>query len=438
MRFLVLGLALLLTACPRGAPTPATPLDSEPDAGGEPDGGTGGGGEGEGEGEPPDAGENADGGADAGVLDAGAADAGVFDAGPQFPFDGGPEPLCDDPALHNGGDGACVAVGVCSADYFLRPDGRCTAWRATAPLPVPVRTLRLVVDGLRLYLLGTHEDRFRADEAQTSLVDGELETWRVIQRSRRDDGMAAVAIHEGRVFVLGGMDPNSWATSRALSVAEITPDGAIGAWSIHSAALTVPRRLAAAFVRDDVLYVHGGQNGNDVLSTIEAIPLLPDGGLGPASLIGATPGAAARHHGLLVQDHLLLAGGGGSLSSPWVWSAGSGFPDVWDPIPGYGVTGGTCILAVGDELVSIGGLESFDFIGTKSSDLVFAARFVDGAVEDWEPRGPLDIDRRAGDCAIVGDYMVVVGGSRARSGFDPVNLVSIAKVDAVLRSVEAP
>jgi hypothetical protein len=436
MRFLVLGLALLLTACPRGAPTPAAPLDSEPDAGGEPDGGTGGEGEGEGEGEPPDAGENADGGADAGVLDAGAADAGVFDAGPQFPSDGGPEPLCEDPALHNGGDGTCVAVGVCSADYFLRPDGRCTAWRATAPLPGALGTLRLLVRGGALYVVGAHENGSTPNELWTSVVDGELAPWQPFVKPRRDASQAAAALSGDRLVLVGGMDERTWATSAVVSMASFGDDGVPRDWVVSATSLLVPRRLAMAFVWNETLFVHGGMNGNDILSTLEAIPLLPDGTLGAPTLIGATPSPMTSHHALLLGDAQVLFAG--DTGTEWVMSAGSGFPDVWESTPGHGVTEAPCILLAGDRLIAIGGLQSFANIGSKTSDLTFSASLHDGLVGEWEPRGPLDIDRMAGDCAQVDDFLIVVGGTRARFQFRSTELVSIARLDAVLRSVEAP
>lgn len=383
---------------------------------------------------------------DHGAEDSGQADAGEVedagspeDAGPQFPFDGGPAPLCDDPALHNGGDGACVPAGTCSVDFFLRPDGRCTAWRQTAPLPQPAQSLRLVVRGTDLYAVGTFD--FELDppiDARTRLVDGELEPWTPIPSPEPPRYGPGAAIVDDMLVLVGGMLPPHLTATDEILVARLAADGAFTAWESAPQKLLVARGVPAAFILDGQIVVSGGYDGNTGYSSFEVISPGPDGTLGAPVFRGSTPEPLAGHHAFIVDDGVVLAGGGASIfSNDWSLRSVDTNLEQWDAAPGFGLTRRPCIVAASGALIAIGGYQSYAGIGTKAGGLVFIADLDAGlGVGAWRPAGIMDFERLVGDCVQVGEYIVIAGGDPG--GPDTIDSVSIAKTDAVLRSVEAP
>lgn len=309
---------LLLCACPSpgpgGADSGPHPPPDELDAGQAGDAGADDGGS-----SAVDAGAEDSGQADAGeVEDAGSAE----DAGPQFPVDGGPAPLCDDPALHNGGDGACIPVGTCSADFFLRPDGRCTAWRQTAPLPQPAQSLRLVVRGTDLYAVGTFDFEFDPPiDARTRLVDGELEPWTPIPSPEPPRyGPGAVIVDDMLVLVGGMLPPHLTATDEIL-VARLAADGALTAWESAPQRLLVARGLPAAFLLEGQIVVSGGYAGNTLYSSFELIDRGADGSLGTPVFRGSTPDPLYLHHGFALGDGVALVGGASIANETWSWTS---------------------------------------------------------------------------------------------------------------------
>lgn len=404
---------------------PGSDAGDHPDGGLEHDGGTGG-----------DGGSGDGGARDGGQLD----DAGEpEDAGPEFPFDGGPAPLCEDAQLHNGGDGVCVPVGTCSTDFFLRPDGRCTAWRQTSPLPQPSAWLRLVAHSNDLYAVGTFDFGLAPrTDARTRLVDGELEAWTPIPTPEPRVFFSGATIFDDRLVLAGGQRLPHLTETADITIGTIEPDGSVSSWVIAPNPLSIARVFPAAFLMGNDLVVSGGCAEGGALSSFEFLPVSSDGTLGSPSLRGATPDSVCVHHAFVLADGVMLAGGvSSSPGNYWTWTSGDPGLEEWITRDGIGATMGPCVVTAGSSLVAIGGYRSYPGIGSKPGGLVFIAHITAGpSVGQWRSAGIMNLEHTVADCAVVGDFVVVAGGSVGP--FASTDIVSIAKTDAVLRSVEEP
>jgi hypothetical protein len=374
-----------------------------------------------------------DGGADAGM----ASDGGTLpDAGEENPYDGGPAPLCQGATDHNGGDGVCVQIGTCSANFFLRADGRCTAWKETSALPFPVVYAPTVTAAGHVYNLCNS-----AGDLVSELTGDELAPWTDLPpRNTGAQGCSALA-DDNRLLALGGADLGG-TPAATIEEAILEPDGSPGDWTVLEASLAIPRFMAGAAIEDSTILVVGGVSGAEPLSSIETFS--SDIELNPTStLAGALPDPAFLLNVFPSASGLVVTAGRLSLSAGniWTWTSGDPTLAVWNEQSGDGVTVSPCIVKVDDELISIGGYVNREGELALPSDGVDVATVgPDLSITPWRRVGVLDFGRIPAGCAVVGDYLIVVGGQvlSTASTIDGTSAVSIASIESVQRSVEAP
>jgi hypothetical protein len=377
---------------------------------------------------------------DAGNTDAGNIDAGPSDAGP--PIDGGPAPLCSDAGLHNGGDGVCVPLGNCSLDFYLRPDGQCTAWHQTNALPGGGLGVALIANGSDLYAVCNSE----AFDARTTLVGIDVAAWQSMpDRNPETFGCAPVLIGD-TFYALGGYDPMSGNILDAIVSAPLEADGSVGAWSELPSRLATARGAPGVFVDTSTLILTAGVGNGGLISSVETAQVAPDNSLGPFSLVGDMPEPFNNATTTKLDDasgtFFVMPGGlAEQFENAWVYSTTDPGLGQWTTTLGPGDLRGACIVRTGNELIGIGGtIEAIQFSATYAAVTV-ADIASDGTIGAWRRVGVLDTDRRYAGCIVMNDTIVVAGGLGTvdgETGDQELTSVATAKVGAVLRSVEAP
>lgn len=175
-------------------------------------------------------------------------------------------PICEG---HDGGGGACVAVGACSDGFTLDGAGRCARWRAVGGTGAGNRgsIATRLEDGRILVLGGQYLSGFVSTDAE--IFDPTLEQWSPVQNpDQARIEHVALALPDGRVLVAGGNDGELLRTDAALY------DPVADAWNDWPDPINL--RSPAGFV-DDAGIVHLVGEALDGSAT-DGLALDPSGG----------------------------------------------------------------------------------------------------------------------------------------------------------------
>ena len=192
-----------------------------------------------------------------------------------------PPRLCLDPALHNSGDGVCVALGECSLDFHLQTNGSCNPWRPSAfALPNGTALVSLAAVHEHCVWLSTFAGPpiWIGQEADNDIVIAHVDLFPGIFGF-------AVVYREGRLYLVGGatgfdFEVQATITSFATDAVCALSDPRI------EATLQVPRVFATVFFDDDELVVVSG-NAVELTTSVERFRVTGDGVLAGPSITGA-------------------------------------------------------------------------------------------------------------------------------------------------------
>jgi hypothetical protein len=146
----------------------------------------------------------------------------------------------------------------------------------------------------RIYLIAGHvenQDVLSYGDVESALIhqDGRLSPWRIEQSKLNTPRFIASATSLGQyLYIAGGHDGANRLTS--VEYAPIQGDGKLGHW-IQSLPLQTARSATALVANKNVLYVFGGGGGDNVLNSIESAKQLPNG-----KLIAVEPGFLSQRH----------------------------------------------------------------------------------------------------------------------------------------------
>lgn len=244
---------------------------------------------------------------------------------------------------------------------------------------------------------------------------------------REDAAFAVVGRH---LYVIGGA---SLGAPRAdLEVATFDDEGNLGAFAAAEAGLTVPRAGAAAIVLGRYLYVVGGRSADEELASVERAPIRSDGSLGPFEAVPASLTAPRRGPALVVVDAFLHVIGGGEqdpagIERVKVASSGElveGFARVAElPEP----RSLHSAVRVGDEVCVLGGRVGGPSSATPATSTACAHVLASPPLGLFipDPRA-LSGSRAAHALAVVGDRLYAIGGE----GAGPTGRLEQARLDA--------
>ncbi|HJU90685.1 MAG TPA: hypothetical protein VJ672_14940 [Gemmatimonadaceae bacterium] len=195
-------------------------------------------------------------------------------------------------------------------------DGRLGAWTLGTPLPAPrFHHAMLLHDGW-LYLVGGLEARESVAKVHRARIgrDGKIGSWESLSDLPRPRSHHAMVVHDGALYLLGGLDGNPAGTNTPLDDvlrAEINRDGTLGEWREVS---RFPHAYAthASAVFGGALWLFGGVEDNArFVNVVLRAPLAHDGTVGTWTTVEpGLPAARSHVHQVPVHDGRAYSVGG--------------------------------------------------------------------------------------------------------------------------------
>jgi len=213
----------------------------------------------------------------------------------------------DHHAVFAGGNRLYVAGGTNYTDVYadvwsapVRPDGGVGAWERMPDLPdVRAGSAGVVVGGLAVFVAGQLKDLSKVPDVFTARVkpDGTLEAWTPAPALPAGRFHHAAAVHGNAIYVTGGQGATN--TSEAAVYMARVENGRLSEWR-EVGQMPRPRSHHASLVHDGQLYVIGGLDGNPaagpaLYTDVRRAPIREDGTLGPWQLVSLMPFAYGTH-----------------------------------------------------------------------------------------------------------------------------------------------
>jgi len=154
--------------------------------------------------------------------------------------------------------------------------------------------------------------------------DGTLGTWAPTASLSVPCYRAGAVAWNNRLYLVGGAQSHSGPWLDTVQVADIQPDGSLGAWRVDPSTMNAAHPQNAAVVKDGWLYsISGGYNAYRT-AVVERAEVLSDGSLGPWTLENPLPTGVACSGATIIGDYLFVAGGHtgtyGNGKTDGVWS----------------------------------------------------------------------------------------------------------------------
>jgi len=165
----------------------------------------------------------------------------------------------------------------------IAANGSLGAWQKQAYLNSPRRGLQSVAYGKHIYALGGYNGVFMKTVERAEIDNnGNIQNWMDESESFLVDRyIHSAAIHQNRIYLIAGhVEKQNIMSYGDVESATILDDGRLSAWSIEKSKLNTPRFIATAISTKHYLYLAGGHDGRDRLTSVEYAPFLPDGSLG--------------------------------------------------------------------------------------------------------------------------------------------------------------
>lgn len=240
-------------------------------------------------------------------------------------------------ALATSGDHVYLMAGMAggmtmSASYAAKigDDGGIVAWAESEPLPDPRFHAAGAAYDRWIYVVGGLADNVATDTIYRAELDdaGNPTGWAEIEPLPAPRSHEAVLVHDGWLYVLGGLSGNPMNGSDVSHTdvwrAKIGTDGSLGAWETLTS-LPVPLATESAFVAGGSLWIVGGleqpESGYSYSKHVRRAPLAADGSIGDWVETVELPRGRAHVHQTPVYDgHVYSIGGSvGSRSIDSVW-----------------------------------------------------------------------------------------------------------------------
>lgn len=296
--------------------------------------------------------------------------------------DGGPSDPCG-PYAHEDGLGACTSS---------------VAWTAGPPIPGArdhhATTIYAFSDGPYLIVSGGGRDSFQQfyrDVVRIKLgTDGRpVGDWESIGNLPTNLAGHTMLVRQGRVFVTGGANPGGRHDS--VYSTWINDDGTLEAWETEPD-MPVEVWHHQTFLRDDFLYVVGGQSGNEIAENAVQRARIVDGRLDDWESLTPLPTVLSHHGALATDDGIYVMGGleDSDFRAEVLLGRfeGDGTIASWETvglIPGDGLVTPSVGL-LGDRIYVVAGLTGgLEFVGTVLSAQILPDGTVTPLVETPTP-----------------------------------------------------
>jgi hypothetical protein len=209
-----------------------------------------------------------------------------------------------------GGEDGSVSMG--DVQYApIGADGTVGSWTTTTALPTSTGKLRYlapVVYKGHLYILGGNNGTGTVNEVWYAALnsDGTVGTWTQTSSFTNARSNLAAVVYNNTVYILGGNSGSTYYND--VQYAPINPNGSLGTWQSTSS-FTTARGMEAAKVYNNKLYILGGYDGTNGLSSVQFASINSDGTLGSWTTAASLPGSLYRHDAYAMNGTICVVGG---------------------------------------------------------------------------------------------------------------------------------
>ncbi len=216
---------------------------------------------------------------------------------------------------------------------YINPDGSLGTWQYVNQLPVTsFIEFGAVTANNSIYLIGGgeywSEIILNTVERATVNVDSTLSTWSILSSKLLDPSGEFVAlVANNRIYVIGGADANS--VLNTIEYASINSDGTLGPFAWSTTHLIMPTRGLSGIYFQNHIYVAGGISfSQTTLGPTEVAQVYPDGELGAWQSINTTITQHVETNAVTDGQYLYIidgnfAGASGPVESAPIYSIGS-------------------------------------------------------------------------------------------------------------------
>ena len=226
-------------------------------------------------------------------------------------------------AAYNGhiyviGGNSSVESNIINTVYSatLNPDGSVGAWTTEAnSLPSPAWGASAATSNGHVYVIGgsdnTGSNIINTVYSAPLNPDGSVGAWTTEANSLPSPAWgASAATSNGHVYVIGGSDNTGSNIINTVYSAPLNPDGSVGAWTTEANSLPSPVFIATSAVYNGHVYVIGGSDANNILSSVYSTTLNSDGSIGSWTIeANALPTTLLLATSVAYNGHVYVMGG---------------------------------------------------------------------------------------------------------------------------------
>ncbi len=249
--------------------------------------------------------------------------------------------------------------------------------------------------------------------------DGSLSAWQPGPSLNTERGYFSVVRHGNHLYAVGGgRGQNGKELLATVERAPIRDDGTLGEWSVEPSIMNIPRRCVKLAVIGNTLYAFGGYGGI-LLDTIEQAAINPDGSLGEWLVSNDTMLVARYVHGRVkiangiynIGGHSKV-GGAGISDVSWSKTDAEGFFLPWKKTAPLQT--GRYALATATYngyLYAIGGLTGATHLNTVERAKILE----EGRLSNWEYTTPTPTVTGGAQAAVINGRIYLLGGGDGRA-----------------------
>ena len=268
-------------------------------------------------------------------------------------------------------------------------------------------------------------------------ANGTLGSWTTTHSLNAVRDYHTSAVYNGYLYVIGGLSPGSSLTSSvqyaSISNTLTNNDGTVGTWSSTTYPTTRAAHSSAAY--NGYLYVMGGYNGSNVISSVQYASISSNGTLGSWTTTQSFNVVRNYHTSAAYNGYLYVIGGATSASTPITSQLSS---VEYASISSNGTLGSWTLttsltlgtiwhssVAYNGYLYVLGGYTSNSNV---TSNVQYASISSNGTLGSWTPANSFITPRICHSSVAYNGYLYVMGGSL----YSSVEYVSISSIDGSL------